>query len=77
MAIDQQRGAELALDPGHELSQRPMIGLVEAFDPPQGVVDRDAVVVDFLARRRPPAPPCRGRQPPASIGYWQRTAAAR
>ena len=59
---------------GEQPAQRAVIGLVEPLDAPQRVVDRNALGVDLL-RRRPPAPPCRGRPPPASSGYWRTTAA--
>ncbi len=48
MAIDQNGGAEVAVQLGEQAPQRPMIRLVEAFDAAQGVVHRNALVVDFL-----------------------------
>ena len=48
MAVDQHRRAEIAMDAGEQPAQRPVIGLVEAFDPPHRVVDRNALAVDFL-----------------------------
>ena len=48
VAIDQHRRAEIAVDPGEQPPQRAVIGLVEALDAAERVVDRDALVVDFL-----------------------------
>jgi two-component system, cell cycle response regulator CpdR len=48
MAVDQRRGAEVGVDAGQQSPQRPVVGLVEAFDPPQRVVDGKPLVVDLL-----------------------------
>ena len=48
MAVDQHRSAEVAVNPCEEPSQRPMIGLVEALDSPNRVVDRNSLAIDFL-----------------------------
>ena len=48
MAIDQHRGAEIAVQPREQPAQRAVIGLVQALDAAQRVVDRNALVVDFL-----------------------------
>ncbi len=48
MAVDQHGGAEIAVQPGKKPPQRPVIGLVEAFDAGERVIDRNAAVVDFL-----------------------------
>ena len=48
MAVDQHRRPELAVNLGHQPAEQPVIGLVEPLDPPQRVVDRDALVVDLL-----------------------------
>ena len=48
MAVDQHGGAEIAVHPGEQPPQRAVIGLVQALDPPQRLVDRNPLVVDFL-----------------------------
>ena len=48
MAIDQHGGAEVPVQAGKQPPQRPVVGLVEALDAPQRIVDRNALVVDFL-----------------------------
>ena len=48
MAVDQHGGAEIAVNAGEQPAQRPVIGLVEALDPADGVVHRNALGVDFL-----------------------------
>ena len=48
MAVDQRRGPEFVVDVGEQFSQRPVIRLVQAFDPPQRVIDGKPLVVDFL-----------------------------
>ena len=48
MAVDQHGRAEIAVHAGEQPPQRAVIGLVEALDPAQRVVDRNALVVDFL-----------------------------
>ena len=48
MAIDQDGGAEIAVDAREQSPQRAVIGFVQAFDPADRVVDRNALAVDFL-----------------------------
>ena len=48
MAIDQDGGAEIAVQPHEYAPQHAMIGLIEAVDPAQRLADRNALVVDFL-----------------------------
>src|SRR6185503_19497827 len=48
MAIDQHGGAEIAVQAREQTPQRPVIGLVQALDAGKRVVNRDALVVDFL-----------------------------
>ena len=48
MAVDQHRRAELAMHAGEQPAQRAVIGLVEILDAAERVIDRDALVVDFL-----------------------------
>ena len=48
MTIDQDRGSEIALDAREQAPQGAVVGLVQPFDAPDRVVDRDALAVDFL-----------------------------
>ena len=48
MAVDQDGGAEIAVQPREQAPQCPMIRLVEAVDAPQRFGHRDALIVDFL-----------------------------
>ena len=48
MAVDQDGGAEIAMQLGEQSPQRAVIGLVEALDAGERIVHRDALVVDFL-----------------------------
>src|SRR4029079_7564760 len=48
MAINQHRCAEIAMQSAEKPAQSPMIRFVQAFDALQGVIDRNALVVDFL-----------------------------
>src|SRR5262249_317916 len=48
MAIDQHGRAEFAMQTGKEPAQGAMIRLVEAFNALQGIIDRNALVIDFL-----------------------------
>ncbi len=48
MAVDQHRGAEVPVHAREQPPQRPMVGLVQPLDAPDGVVDRNALAVDFL-----------------------------
>jgi two-component system, cell cycle response regulator CpdR len=48
VAIDQHRGPELPVQTGKQAAQRPVIGLVEALDAPNGVVHGNALAIDLL-----------------------------
>ena len=48
MAVDQHGGAEILVHPRKQPPQRAVVGLVQALDALERVVDRDAPVVDFL-----------------------------
>ena len=48
MTVDQHGGAEFAVQAGEQAAQCAVIGLVQALDARQRVVDRNAVIVDFL-----------------------------
>ena len=48
MAVDQHGRAEIAVHPREQAPQRAVIGLVQPLDAPERVIDRDALVVDFL-----------------------------
>ena len=48
MAVDQDGGAEFVVQPREQAAQRAVIGLVEPVDPPHRLVNRNALIVDFL-----------------------------
>ena len=48
VAVDQDRGAEFAVQAHEQAAQRAVIGLVEPVDPPQRLGDRNALIIDFL-----------------------------
>src|SRR5262245_25145216 len=48
MTIDQHRGTKIAMQTAEKTTQRPVIGLVQAFNALEGIVDRDTLVVDLL-----------------------------
>jgi hypothetical protein len=48
MAIDQHGGTKLPVEAGKQASQCAVIGLVKALDSPERIIDRDALVVNFL-----------------------------
>src|SRR5215468_3270561 len=48
MTIDEDRGTPVAMDFGDEPPQRPMIGLVQLFDPPEGIVYGNPLIINLL-----------------------------
>jgi len=48
MTIDQHGGAEIAMKPHEQATQRTVVRLVKAVDPAQRLGHRDTLVVDFL-----------------------------
>ena len=48
MAVDQDRRPELLMHLTDETAQRAVIGLVERFDPPQSMIDGQAIAINIL-----------------------------
>ena len=73
MAVDEDGMSEEAGSPVHELAQHAVIGLVEPFDAPQGLFDRDPSAIDFLSVRDDP----RDRAEPAGDPHRARVGEGR
>ena len=48
MAVDQDRGSEIPVHAREQAAQGAVVGLVQSFDAPDRVVDRNALPIDFL-----------------------------
>src|SRR5262249_25519225 len=48
MTIDQDRSSEIPVDAREKAAQRAMVRLVQPLNPPNRVVDRNALAIDFL-----------------------------
>src|SRR5947209_6083804 len=63
MAVDQNGGAEIALNAREYTAQGPMIGLIQSLDAADGVVDGNPVRIDLLRLANDP------RDRPKATGY--------
>src|SRR5665647_2557893 len=72
MAIDQHGGAEIVVQPGEQPAQRAVIGLVQALNPPQRVVDRNALIIDFLGVANHPRHGSQAPRHPHRAGIGER-----